>query len=92
MRRYKVFIACDSSNIQKIRKILRSISNNKIEIIPKFGLQFFYSKNGRKFLETYKKPFFLDVKIPQLKPTPTGAVKPVTNELVFLALLLNKYS
>ena len=74
MRRYKVFIACDSSNIQKIRKILRSISNNKIEIIPKFGLQFFYSKNGRKFLETYKKPFFLDVKISDVPNTALSAL------------------
>ena len=74
MKKFKVFIACDSSNIQKIRKILRSISNNKIEIIPKFGLQFFYSKNGRKFLEKYKKPFFLDIKISDVPNTALSAV------------------
>ncbi len=74
MKKFKVFIACDSSNIQKIRKILGSISNNKIEIIPKFGLQFFYSKNGRRFLEKYKKPFFLDVKISDVPNTALSAL------------------
>jgi len=74
MKKYKVFIACDSSNVQKIKKILRSVSNNKIEIIPKFGLQFFYSKNGRKFLEKYKKPFFLDIKISDVPNTALSAL------------------
>ena len=74
MKKYKVFVACDSSNIKKIKKILRKTNNKKIEIIPKFGLQFFYSKNGRKFLEKFKKPFFLDVKISDVPNTALSAL------------------
>ena len=58
MKKYKVFVACDTSNINLVRKIIQNTKNRKIEIIPKFGLQFFYSKNGRKFLEKFKGNFF----------------------------------
>ncbi len=74
MKKYKVFVACDSSNVKKIKEILRKTNNKKIEIIPKFGLQFFYSKNGRKFLEKFKKPFFLDVKISDVPNTAISAL------------------
>ena len=49
-----VFVACDTSNLQKIKKIITQTKTNKLKIIPKFGLQFFYSKQGRKFLENFK--------------------------------------
>ena len=59
MKKYKIFVACDTSNISnKIKKIIKDTKNKKLEIIPKFGLQFFYSKNGRKFLEKFKNNFF----------------------------------
>ena len=44
----KIFVACDTSNIKKIKKI-KNQTNSKIKNYYKFGLQFFYSKNGRKF-------------------------------------------
>ena len=75
MKKYKVFVACDSTNVKKIKEILRKNNNKKIEIIPKFGLQFFYSKNGRKFLENFKKPFFLDVKISDVPNTALSALE-----------------
>ena len=46
MRKNKVFVACDTTNISKIKKIIEATRTNKINVIPKFGLQFFYSKNG----------------------------------------------
>ena len=58
MKKYKIFVACDTSNINIVKKIIKDTKNKKLEIIPKFGLQFFYSKNGRKFLEKFKKHFF----------------------------------
>ena len=58
MKKYKIFVACDTSNINFVRKIIQNTKNRKLEIIPKFGLQFFYSKNGRKFLEKFKYDFF----------------------------------
>jgi len=69
MIKNKIFVACDTSNLNQIKKIIRYTRTNKIEIIPKFGLQFFYSKNGRKFLENFKSEFFLDVKLNDIPHT-----------------------
>ena len=70
----KIFIACDTSNIKQIRKIINQTKTNKLKIIPKFGLQFFYSKNGRKFLENFRSEFFLDVKIADIPHTGLSAI------------------
>ena len=43
-------------------------------LIPKFGLQFFYSKNGRKFLENYKSEFMLDIKASDIPQTISSAL------------------
>ena len=51
MKNKTIFVACDTSNLEKIKKIVLQAKTSKFEIIPKFGLQFFYSKRGRKFLE-----------------------------------------
>ena len=74
MRNKTIFIACDTSNINQIKKILKNIKTKKLKIIPKFGLQFFYSKNGRKFLEKYKSDFWLDLKINDIPQTALSAV------------------
>ena len=63
-----IFVAIDTSDIKKVKKIISQTRTKKLKIIPKFGLQFFYSKNGRNFLENYKSEYFLDIKghdIPQ---------------------------
>tara|TARA_B100001057_G_scaffold481934_1_gene556559 strand:- start:368 stop:1057 length:690 start_codon:yes stop_codon:yes gene_type:complete len=74
MRNKTIFVACDTSNLNQINKILKNIKNKKLKIIPKFGLQFFYSKNGRKFLEKYKSDFWLDLKINDIPQTALSAV------------------
>jgi len=74
MNNKSIFVACDSSNISKIKKIINQTKTNKLKIIPKFGLQFFYSKNGRKFLEKFKSNFWLDVKINDIPQTAVSAV------------------
>ena len=74
MKKNKVFIACDTSNLRKIKKIIKEIKTNKIKVIPKFGLQFFYSKNGRKFLENFKEDFWLDLKINDIPQTALSAI------------------
>ena len=51
MKNKSIFVACDTSNLKIINKILSETKKCKFKIIPKFGLQFFYSKQGRKFLE-----------------------------------------
>ena len=62
MKNRIIFVACDASKIKKIKEIIVQTKNNKLKIIPKFGLQFFYSKNGRKFLEKFDRDFWLDLK------------------------------
>ena len=74
MKNKSIFIACDTSNLKKIKKIITQTQTNKLKIIPKFGLQFFYSKNGRKFLENYKSEFFLDIKASDIPQTITSAL------------------
>jgi len=74
MKKNKIFVACDTSNLNKIKKIISQTKTKKLKIIPKFGLQFFYSKNGRKFLERFNMDFFLDVKISDIPQTASSAV------------------
>ena len=74
MKNKTIFVACDASNIKKIKNIIAQTKNNKLKIVPKFGLQFFYSKNGRKFLEKFKKDFWLDLKINDIPQTALSAI------------------
>ena len=74
MKNKTIFVACDSSNIKEIKNIITQTKTNKIKIIPKFGLQFFYSKNGRKFLEKFKNDFWLDLKINDIPQTALSAI------------------
>ena len=74
MKHKSIFVACDTSNLSQIKKIINQTQTKKIKIIPKFGLQFFYSKNGRKFLESFKKDFWLDLKINDIPQTALSAI------------------
>ena len=74
MKNKTIFIACDTANLNQINKILKNTNNKKLKIIPKFGLQFFYSKNGRKYLEKYKSDFWLDLKINDIPQTALSAI------------------
>ena len=74
MKNKIIFVACDASKIIKIKDIIVQTKNNKLKIIPKFGLQLFYSKNGRKFLEKFKRDFWLDLKINDIPQTALSAI------------------
>jgi orotidine-5'-phosphate decarboxylase len=74
MKHKKIFVACDTSNLNEIKKIIKQTQTNKLKIIPKFGLQFFYSKDGRKFLENFKSDYFLDIKANDIPQTALSAV------------------
>ena len=67
-----VFVAIDTSNLKQAKKIINHTQKNKL--IPKFGLQFFYSKNGRKFLEDYRSEFMLDIKASDIPQTISSAL------------------
>ncbi len=74
MKNKIIFVACDTSNLIEIKKIINQTNSNNLKIIPKFGIQFFYSKNGRKFLEKFKKNFWLDLKINDIPQTALSAI------------------
>ena len=74
MKNKIIFVACDTSKIKEIKNIIIQTKNSKLKIIPKFGLQFFYSKNGRKFLEKFKNNFWLDLKINDIPQTALSAI------------------
>ena len=74
MKHTNIFVDCDTSNLSEIKKIIKQPQTNKLKVVPKFGLQFFYSKNGRKFLENYKKDFWLDLKINDIPQTALSAL------------------
>ena len=74
MKNKTIFVACDTSDLRKVKKIITQTKTKKLKIIPKFGLQFFYSKQGRKFLEKSKHDFWLDLKINDIPQTALSAI------------------
>ena len=75
MKKQKIFIACDTKNPNVIRKIISHTKTNKLNIGYKFGLEFFYSKDGRKFISKLKnKEIFLDLKLNDIPNTCASAI------------------
>ena len=78
MNRKKIFVACDSVNISKIKEIIRKTKNSKLEVGYKFGLEFLNSKKGRKFISKLKnKIIFGDYKFADIPNTCASAIKAV---------------
>ena len=46
----KIFIAVDTTNISKVKKIIKDTQTSKLKVGYKFGLEFINSKDGRKFV------------------------------------------
>ena len=78
MKKSKIFVACDSSNITKIKEIISKTQNSKIKIGYKFGIEFFNSKRGRTFLSKLKnKIIFADLKIHDIPNTCVSTIKAI---------------
>ena len=78
MKKSKIFVACDSANISKIKKIIKHSSNNKLKIGYKFGLEFLNSKHGRNFVSKLKKKvIFADLKLHDIPNTCVSAIKAI---------------
>jgi len=78
MKKNKIFIACDTVKIKKVRNIIRNTQTSKIKFGYKFGLEFINSKNGRKFLSKLKKKIiFLDLKLNDIPNTCLSTIKAV---------------
>ena len=59
MKKNKIFVACDSANLEKIKNIIKKTKTPKIKIGYKFGLEFLNSKNGRLFISKIKNKLWL---------------------------------
>ena len=78
MRKNKLFVACDSTNISKVKNIISKTQNSKIKVGYKFGLEFLNSKSGRTFLSKLKnKIIFADLKLHDIPNTCASTVKAI---------------
>ena len=78
MKKNKIFVACDSTNISKIKKIISKTQNSKIKVGYKFGLEFLNSRGGRPFLSKLKnKTIFADLKLHDIPNTCVSTVKAI---------------
>ena len=76
MKKLKLFIACDTTDLTKVKKIIAQSQTNKIKIGYKFGLEFMNSKRGRKFVSKLRnKIIFVDLKLNDTVNTMLSAVK-----------------
>ena len=76
MKKSKVFIACDTTDLTKVKKIIAQSQTNKIKIGYKFGLEFMNSKRGRQFVSKLRnKIIFVDLKLNDTVNTMLSAVK-----------------
>jgi len=78
MRKNKIFVACDTTDISKVKRIIKETHNSKLKIGYKFGLEFLNSKNGRSFLKKIKnKTIFADLKLHDIPNTCASAIKAI---------------
>ena len=78
MKKHKIFIACDTTEINKANKIINYTRNSQLKIGYKFGLEFINSKNGRKFVSKLKnKIIFLDLKLNDIPNTCASTIKAI---------------
>jgi len=78
MKRNKIFVACDTKNIKKVKEIIKKTKNSKLKIGYKFGLEFLNSKKGRDFISKLKNvTTFGDYKFADIPNTCASAIKAV---------------
>ena len=78
MTKNKIFVACDTTNISKVKKIISKTQNSKIKVGYKFGLEFLNSKKGRPFLSKLKNKIkFVDLKLHDIPNTCSSTVKAI---------------
>ena len=78
MKKNKIFVACDTRNINKINKIITETKSSNLKVGYKFGLEFLNSKNGRTFVSKVKnKTIFADLKLHDIPNTCASAIKAI---------------
>ena len=91
MNKKKIFIAVDTNKVSEAKKIIRDTQTEKIRVGYKFGLEFFYSKDGRKFISSLRNQIiFLDLKLCDIPNTVRSAMKSLKNlKITYLTVHLN---
>ena len=78
MKKNKIFVACDTIHISKIKKIIQKTKNSELQVGYKFGLEFLNSKNGRNFLLKLKNEIiFADLKLHDIPNTCASTIKAI---------------
>ena len=78
MKNNKIFVACDSTDISKIKNIINKTKNSKLIIGYKFGLEFLNSKKGRNFISNLKNEIiFADLKLHDIPNTCVSTIKAI---------------
>jgi len=78
MKKNKIFVACDTTNIPRVKEIIKKSKTSKLKIGYKFGLEFLNSKNGRKFVLQLKNQItFGDYKFSDIPNTCSSAIKAI---------------
>ena len=90
-KKFKIFVACDSSNIKKVKEIIEKTKNSKIITGYKFGLEFLNSKNGRNFVSKLKNKIkFGDYKYSDIPNTCASAIKAIKDlKFSYLTIHIN---
>jgi orotidine-5'-phosphate decarboxylase len=74
----KIFIACDTTKVKTVKKIIQHTNTKQLKIGYKFGLEFINSKKGRSFISKIKnKIIFADLKLHDIPNTCASAVKAI---------------
>ena len=91
MKKSKIFVACDTSKISKIKKIIKDTQNSKLKIGYKLGLEFLNSKNGRIFLSRLRnKIIFADLKLNDIPNTCASTIKAIKDlRINYLTIHIN---
>ena len=78
MKKSKIFVACDTTKISEIKKIIKFTQNSELKIGYKLGLEFLSSKNGRIFLSKLRdKIIFADLKLNDIPNTCASTIKAI---------------
>ena len=78
MKKNNIFIACDTTNISKIKRIIDETKTSRLNIGYKFGIEFLNSYNGREFISKLRNNIiFGDYKFLDIPNTCASAISAV---------------
>ena len=78
MKKNNIFIACDTTNITKIKKIIKETQTDKLNVGYKFGIEFLNSTGGRNFISKLRnKIIFGDYKFCDIPNTCMSAISAI---------------